>query len=65
MISHRKPWRINDAHERLGQTVKDMTEEIMRTLNLNVKPGPMELCWACTVGKAKQNIVQFSLHEKI
>jgi len=34
-------------------------------LNLYVKPGALETCWACTVAKTKQkNVVKFSLHKK-
>ena len=52
-------------HEQLGHPGKDTTHEIVKGLNLNVKPGTMETCWLCTVAKAKQkNVVQFSLHKK-
>ena len=64
-ITHRKPWSINDTHEQLGHPGKDTTHNIVKGLNLNVKPGAMETCWSCTVAKAKQkSVMQFSLHEK-
>ena len=42
-----------------------MIRDIIRGLNLNIKPGTMEVSWACIVAKAKQNdVIQFSLHKK-
>ena len=52
-ITHRRPWSINDAHEWLGHPGKDVTCEIVKGLNLNVQPGPMGTCWACTVAKGE------------
>jgi len=60
-----RPWSLNDAHEQLGHPGQDVTHEIVKGLNLNMQPGPMDTCWACTVAKAKQkNVMHFSLHEK-
>ena len=59
------PWIINNVHKQLGHQGKDTTQDIVKGLNLNFKPGEMETCWACMVAKAKQkNVVQFSLHKK-
>ena len=64
-IKYRRPWSINDAHELSGHPGKDVTQEIVKGLKLNVQQRPMVTCWACTVAKAKQkNIMQFSLHKK-
>jgi len=57
---------MNQAHERLGHANKDAAREMVNGLNLNVIPGNMRVCWACTVAKMKQkNVVQFSMHERI
>ena len=41
------------------------THEIVKGLNLNIKPAEIETCWVFTEAKAEQkNVVQFSLHKK-
>ena len=63
-IACRKPCSFNDEHERLGHPGKDTTHYIIKGLNINIKPGTMDVL-GLHHGQDKQKIiVQFSLHKK-